>query len=102
MTDADGSREELWEDTQDPDVHARRDRRLPDVEHLPREADESQRFTSRTHVGGVGVAGTGESTGDAETDGEWISGLAFRSADSRPHLAGNGVEFRTGYSHEPR
>lgn len=111
--DVDGSREDLWEYTQDPDVHARWDLRFTDIEYLPREAGEPQRFTYRTHVGGVGVAGTGESTGDAETDEEWTSGLVFRSADPRALIrqgngfwkyreTGAGVEFRTEYDYEPR
>lgn len=112
--DIEGDMATLWECTQTPDLHERWDLRFTEIEYVPREDGEPQRFTYRTGIDGVGVAGTGESTGDREEAGERSSALTFRSADPRAIIReGNGywryipredgsVRFLTEYNYETR
>jgi hypothetical protein len=77
--------DELWEKTQNPQLHQRWDLRFTQIEYLPRQADEPQKFLYRTRIGfGLKIDGQGESTGirDGET-GERTSSLKFWSEDSK-------------------
>lgn len=51
----DGPLESVWERTQEPSEHERRDLRFSDIEYLPREEGEPQRFTYATRVGQLSV-----------------------------------------------
>src|SRR6266480_3729964 len=43
--------DELWEKTQNPQLHQRWDLRFTQIEYLPRQGDEPQRFLYRTRIG---------------------------------------------------
>ena len=79
------SMEELWEKTQNPQLHQRWDLRFTQIEYLPRQADEPQRFLYRTRIGFAWkIHGHGESTGTRDGDsGERTSSLKFWSADTK-------------------
>lgn len=67
----DGPLDSVWERTQDPAEHERWDLRFSDIEYLPREDDEPQRFTYATRIGfGIGIEGTGTSVATNEDDEE--------------------------------
>jgi uncharacterized membrane protein YphA (DoxX/SURF4 family) len=80
-----GSMDELWEKTQNPQLHQRWDLRFTQIEYLPREADQPQRFLYRTRIGfGLKIDGEGESTGTRDgQSGERTSSLKFWSDDSK-------------------
>lgn len=112
-TPVEGEVDDLWKRTQNPDDHARWDLRFSDITYLPREEGEPQRFTYRTHIGGIEVSGRGESVGERETDGETTSSLRFWSDDPKALITeGNGfwryiekddhVRFLTEYNYETR
>jgi uncharacterized membrane protein YphA (DoxX/SURF4 family) len=79
------SMDELWEKTQNPQLHQRWDLRFTQIEYLPRQADEPQKFLYRTRVGlGLKIDGQGESTGTRDGDsGERTSSLKFWSEDPK-------------------
>jgi hypothetical protein len=79
------SLEELWEKTQNPQLHQRWDLRFTQIEYLPRKGDEPQRFLYRTRVGfGLKIDGQGESVGERDGDGgERTSSLKFWSEDPK-------------------
>jgi len=79
------SMDELWEKTQNPQLHQRWDLRFTQIEYLPGQADEPQKFLYRTRIGfGRKVDGQGESTGTRGGDnGERTSSLKFWSEDSK-------------------
>lgn len=59
-----GHLEDLWQRTQDPALHERWDLRFSEIDYLPRDGDEPQRFRYETRLGvGLRVRGEGESTG---------------------------------------
>ena len=61
------SLDELWEKTQNPQLHQRWDLRFNQIEYPPREAAEPQKFLYRTRIGfGFTIDGNGESP-EAET-----------------------------------
>lgn len=107
--------EELWEKTQNPDMHQRWDLRFSQIEYLPRAADEPQRFLYRTRIGfGLSIEGEGESicTRDGEA-GERTSSLKFWSDDPKSLIkvgsgywkyvpAENEIRFFTWYDYEVR
>src|SRR5258707_3918721 len=63
--------DELWEKTQNPQLHQRWDLRFNQIEYLPREAGEPQKFLYRTRIGfGFTIDGNGESTGTRDGDGD--------------------------------
>jgi hypothetical protein len=80
-----GSIDELWEKSQNPQLHQRWDLRFTQIEYLPRHADEPQKFLYRTRIGfGLKIDGQGESTGTRDGDsGERTSSLKFWSDDSK-------------------
>ena len=64
------SMDELWEKTQDPQLHQRWDLRFTQIEYLARHGEEPQRFLYRTRVGfGVKIDGEGESVGERDGEG---------------------------------
>src|SRR3954466_2362012 len=79
------SMEELWEKTQNPQLHQRWDLRFTQIEYLPRKDDEPQRFLYRTRIGfGRNIDGQGESIGERDGDkGERTSSLKFWSEDAK-------------------
>lgn len=110
----DGSLDAVWERTQDPDEHERWDLRFSDIEYLPREDDEPQRFTYATRIGfGIGVEGTGESVATNEDGAETTSVLSFESEDTLSLISegrgfwryvetDDGLRFLTEYNYETR
>lgn len=111
-----GTIDELWAATQEPDEHARWDLRFSDIEYLPKEnGDDPQEFTYRTRVGfGLAVAGTGTSVARRERDGETTSVLEFRSDDPKSLIDegrgfwryaeadGDEIRFLTEYDYDTR
>ena len=77
--------DELWEKTQNPELHQRWDLRFTEIEYLPRKTSEAQKFLYRTRIGfGVKIDGEGESTGTKSGDGESrTSSLKFWSEDPK-------------------
>jgi DoxX-like family len=109
------SMEELWEKTQNPQLHQRWDLRFSQIEYLPREGDEPQRFLYRTRVGfGLKIDGQGESVGERDGDGgARTSSLKFWSEDPKSLIkTGSGywkyvpgentIRFFTWYDYETR
>lgn len=111
-----GSLDELWAKTQDPEFHKRWDARFTSITYLPR-ADESepQRFLYSTRIGlGLSVDGEGETVGSRDDNGgRRTSSLRFWSDDSKSLIregAGywqyipvdGGVRFITGYDYQTR
>ena len=73
----DGLLNRIWKRTQDPDQHERWDLRFSEIDYLPREDGEPQRFTYATSIGfGLGIEGTGESVATNE-DGEETTSVAL-------------------------
>jgi DoxX-like family len=79
------SMDELWEKTQNPELHQRWDLRFTQIEYLPRRGEEPQRFLYRTRVGfGLKIDGQGESIGERDGDGgARTSSLKFWSDDPK-------------------
>ena len=109
------SMEELWEKTQNPELHQRWDLRFTQIEYLPRQGEEPQRFLYRTRVGlGLKIDGQGESVGERDGyDGERTSSLKFWSEDPKSLIkagsgywkyvpAENSIRFFTWYDYETR
>lgn len=109
------SMDELWEKTQNPALHQRWDLRFTQIEYLPRESEEPQKFLYRTRISfGLKIDGNGESTGTRDGDGGTrTSSLKFWSADPKSLIklgsgywkyvqAGNVICFFTWYDYETR
>lgn len=107
--------DDVWEATREPDVHERWDLRFTDITYLPSEDEAApQRFTYATRIGGIGVEGTGESTGTRADDGVRTSTLRFFSDDPRALIRegtgfwryedrdGSGTRFLTEYNYVTR
>ncbi|GAB6992204.1 DoxX-like family protein [Paenibacillus pini] len=79
QTDIHTSIEELWEHTQNPDLHTAWDVRFTEISYLEREDEEPQRFLYTTKIGmGLEISGEGESIGQIEKEsGDRISSLKF-------------------------
>src|SRR5258708_6870546 len=79
------SMDELWEKTQNPQLHQRWDLRFTQIEYLPRHDEEPQRFLYRTRVGfGLKIDGQGESVGERDGQGgARSSSLKFWSEDPK-------------------
>lgn len=106
---------ELWEKTQNPQLHERWDLRFTQIEYLPRKGDEPQRFLYRTRIGfGLKIDGGGESVGEREgEEGTRTSSLKFWSEDPKSLIkTGSGywkyvpreaaITFFTWYDYEVR
>lgn len=111
-----GPLDELWERTQNPDLHESWDLRFSSIKYLPR-ADESepQRFLYSTRVGcGLAVHGEGETVGDRVKSSEpGTSSLRFWSDDPKSLIregagywqytaVGDGIRFITAYDYRTR
>lgn len=110
-----GSMDEVWQKTQDPQLHQRWDLRFSQIEYLPREAGEPQKFLYRTRIGfGFTIDGNGESTGTRDGNGgARTSSLKFWSSDPKSLIkVGSGywkyvpteteIRFFTWYDYETR
>jgi uncharacterized membrane protein YphA (DoxX/SURF4 family) len=110
-----GDLDELWEKTQNPELHQRWDLRFTEIEYLPRTAEEAQKFLYRTRIGlGLKVDRKGESTGSKDGDGGIrTSSLRFWSEDPKSLIklgagywkyvpTGNVTRFLTWYDYETR
>lgn len=107
--------EDLWEKTQNPQIHQRWDLRFSEIEYLQLEPGKPQTFTYKTRIGaGLCIAGRGESTGERDSaSGERTSALKFWS-DERVSLIRTGsgywkylpakdhVTFLTWYDYQTR
>jgi uncharacterized membrane protein len=109
------SMDELWEKTQNPQLHQRWDLRFTQIEYLPGESDELQKFLYRTRIGfGMKIGGQGESIGARNGErGERTSSLKFWSEDPKSLIrTGSGywkyvpnenvIRFFTWYDYETR
>lgn len=109
-----GSMDELWEKTQQPNVHQRWDLRFSDIDYLPREPGEPQKFLYATRIGaGLRIEGAGESTGERDATGQRTSALKFWSDDPKSLIAtgsgywkyiptSDGIRFLTWYDYRVR
>jgi hypothetical protein len=110
-----GPLEEVWRLTQEPREHQRWDLRFSEIEYLPRpDPARRQRFIYKTRMGGVTIAGRGETVGSrAAATGERVSALQFWSDDPKSLIRegagywkyvpdGAVVRFITGYDYQVR
>jgi hypothetical protein len=110
-----GSLDDLWHNTQTPDLHERWDLRFSRITYLPRpDEQQPQRFRYSTRIGfGLEIAGYGETTGSRTTAGGRTSALTFGSDDPRSLIRRgsgywkyipepDGVRFITGYDYQTR
>lgn len=111
-----GTMEELWEKTQDPDLHERWDLRFSQIEYLPKvNASAPQQFLYATRIGfGLNIQGRGESVGElAPAQGQRTSALKFWSDDWKSLIRqgsgywkytpqSGGIQFETGYDYDVR
>ena len=110
-----GSMDELWEKTQDPKQHQRWDLRFSEIDYLPREASEAQKFLYTTRIsGGLRIEGAGESTGaQDDASGRRSSALKFWSDDPKSLITTGsgywkyipvpeGIRFLTWYDYRVR
>ena len=111
-----GDIDELWRQTQTPELHQLWDLRFTNITYLPRASQaEPQRFNYSTRIGfGLRISGEGESTGNREdTTGVRTSALRFWSADPKSLIeegsgywkyipTGDGVRFLTWYDYRTR
>jgi DoxX-like family len=111
-----GDIEEVWDQTQRPELPEPWDLRFTKIEYLPRASEaEPQRFKYITRIGfGLQIAGHGESTGSREENtGQRTSALKFWSADPKSLIeegsgywqyipTANGVRFLTWYDYKTR
>ncbi len=109
------SMDELWEKTQNPELHQRWDLRFSQIQYLPRQADEPQKFLYRTRIGFTRkIDGQGESVGERDGGGgARTSSLKFWSEDPKSLIkTGSGywkyvpgentIRFFTWYDYETR
>lgn len=114
QTDINTTMEELWEHTQNPDLHTQWDVRFTEISYLERKENEPQRFLYRTQIGmGLNIAGEGESVGQVEKEsGDRVSSLKFWT-ENRLSLIKSGrgywkytqkdgkIGFETLYNYDP-
>ncbi|MDQ1409633.1 MAG: hypothetical protein QOJ41_1368, partial [Acidobacteriaceae bacterium] len=107
--------DELWEKTQNPQLHERWDLRFTQIEYLPRQGNDPQKFLYRTRIGfGLQIDGNGESTGTRDGEsGQRTSSLKFWSEDRKSLIKTgsgywkyvpneNAIRFLTWYDYETR
>ena len=110
-----GEMDELWEKTQNPKLHQRWDLRFSEIEYLPRQDREPQRFLYVTRIGGgARIEGAGESVGEREdATGQRTSALKFWSEDPKSLIRSgsgywkyvpgrDGIQFITSYDYQTR
>jgi len=110
-----GSMEEIWQKTQEPELHQRWDLRFSEIDYLPRLPGETQKFLYSTRIGaGLRIDGEGESSGERDSlSGQRTSALKFWSKDRKslievgsgywqytPREAG--IRFLTSYDYRTR
>jgi len=108
--------QDLWDQTQRPELHEKWDLRFSEISYLPRpDAEQPQRFRYATRIGGgLTIEGEGESVGAKDLpDGQRVSALAFSSSDPRSLIlrgsgywkyipTDDGIRFLTRYDYETR
>jgi uncharacterized membrane protein YphA (DoxX/SURF4 family) len=107
--------DDLWEKTQDPKLHQRWDLRFSEIDYLPRQPGEAQKFSCKTRIGGgLRIEGAGESTGERDdASGQRTSALKFWSDDPKSliklgsgywkYIPGNdSIRFLTSYDYRTR
>ncbi len=107
--------DDLWEKTQDPKLHQRWDLRFSEIDYLPRQPGEAQKFSYKTRIGGgLRIEGAGESTGERDdASGQRTSALKFWSDDPKSliklgsgywkYIHGNdSIRFLTSYDYRTR
>lgn len=108
--------QDLWDQTQRPELHERWDLRFSEITYLPRpDAAQAQRFRYATRIGGgLAIEGEGESVGAKDlADGQRVSALGFSSSDPRSLIlrgsgywkyipTADGIRFLTRYDYETR
>ena|ERR1700720_286547 len=69
----------LWENTQEPKKHQRWDLRFSEIDYLPQQPGQAQKFLYATRIGaGLRICGASESTGERdEPGGQRTSALKF-------------------------
>jgi uncharacterized membrane protein YphA (DoxX/SURF4 family) len=110
-----GSMDDLWQKTQEPELHERWDLRFSQIEYLPRLPGEPQKFLYSTRIGtGLRISGEGESSGERDDlSGQRTSALKFWSKDSKSLIevgsgywqytpTGSGIRFLTSYDYRTR
>jgi DoxX-like family len=111
-----GDIEQVWQRTQDPQLHELWDLRFTRIQYLPRTSPaEPQRFLYTTQIGfGLRIDGEGESTGTHEEEtGVRTSALKFWSDDPKSLIregsgywkyipTAGGVRFLTWYDYQTR
>jgi DoxX-like family/Polyketide cyclase / dehydrase and lipid transport len=105
---------DVWERTQDPELHARWDARFSRIDYRPGDGDAQRFVYERSLLPGLVVRGWGETRGErASADQAGASALAFGSDQKRSlirHGSGywryvpteDGTRFLTPYDYEPR
>ena len=107
--------DDLWEKTQDPKLHQRWDLRFSEINYLPRQPGQAQKFLYKTRIGGgLRIEGAGESTGERDdASGHRTSALKFWSDDPKSliklgsgywkYIPGSGgIRFITWYDYRTR
>jgi hypothetical protein len=107
--------DDLWEKTQEPKLHQRWDLRFSEIDYLPRQPGEAQKFRYATRIGaGMRIIGAGESTGERDNrGGQRTSALKFWSEDAKSLIqfgsgywkyipSTDGVRFITRYDYQTR
>jgi hypothetical protein len=110
-----GPIDDLWEKSQEPKLHQRWDLRFSEIDYLPRQPGEAQKFLYATRIGaGMRIVGAGESTGERDNPvGQRTSALKFWSEDPKSLIESGsgywkyipssaGVRFITWYDYQTR
>ena len=110
-----GSMDDLWLKTQEPKLHERWDLRFSQIDYLPRQPGETQKFLYSTRIGaGLQIRGEGESSGERDdASGQRTSALKFWSKDPKSLIevgsgywqyspGENGIRFLTSYDYQTR
>jgi uncharacterized membrane protein YphA (DoxX/SURF4 family) len=110
-----GNMDELWQKTQDPQLHQRWDLRFSQIDYLPLEPGAPQKFLYSTRIGaGMRIEGAGESTGERDDVSGWrTSALKFWSNDPKSLIESGagywkyaprdgGIRFFTSYDYRAR
>ncbi len=106
--------DDLWEKTQEPKLHQRWDLRFSEIDFLPRQPGEAQKFLYATRIGaGMRIVGAGESIGERDNRGQRTSALKFWSKDAKSLIqfgsgywkyipSSDGIRFVTWYDYQTR
>jgi uncharacterized membrane protein YphA (DoxX/SURF4 family) len=107
--------DDVWEKTQDPKLHQLWDLRFSEIDYLPRQPGQAQKFLYKTRIGGgLRIEGAGESTGERDdASGQRTSALKFWSDDPKSLIklgsgywkyipASGGIRFITWYDYRTR